>query len=75
MLLAGKNASFMVVFIARSCIAESVYFIYHSFMPKETQIFLLALFIGTNTPTVWVRNSINLNLLFFIVKLPENVLQ
>ena len=47
--------------------------------PQETQTFLLrslpALFIGIDMPAVWVRDSTNPSLSFFIAKSPEDALQ
>ena len=47
--------------------------------PQETRTFLLrslpALFIGTDTPAVWVRDSANPSLSFFVAKSPEDALQ
>jgi hypothetical protein len=47
--------------------------------PQETRSFLLrslpALFIGTDTPAVWVRDSANPSLSFFVAKSPEDALQ
>ena len=47
--------------------------------PQETRTFLLrslpALFIGTDTPAVWVRDSTNPSLSFFVAKSPEDALQ
>ena len=47
--------------------------------PQETRTFLLrslpALFIGTDAPVVWVRDSTNPSLSFFVAKSPEDTLQ
>ena len=47
--------------------------------PQETRTFLLrslpALFIGTDAPAVWVRDSTNPSLSFFVAKSPEDALQ
>jgi hypothetical protein len=47
--------------------------------PQETRTFLLrslpALFIGTDTSAVWVRDSANPSLSFFVAKSPEDALQ
>ena len=47
--------------------------------PQETRTFLLrslpALFIGTDTPAVWVCDSTNPSLSFFVAKSPEDALQ
>ena len=47
--------------------------------PQETRTFLLrslpALFIGTDTAAVWVRDSANPRLSFFVAKSPEDALE